>query len=68
MLSNNPNTMNEFDKLYDLLIESGVATEDEISLVCSINGRNIESLESILYCRTGYRTTNQWLEIELNEC
>lgn len=60
--------MNEFDKLYDLLIESGVATEDEISLVCSINGRNIESLESILYCRTGYRTTNQWLELELNEC
>ena len=49
----------EQDKLYDYLTELQIATEDEISLVCSINGTNLDSLESILYSRTGYRDLEQ---------
>ncbi len=56
----------ELDKLYDYLLESEIATLDEVSLVCSINGTNIDSLNSILYSRTGYRSLDQIKEMEEN--
>ncbi len=52
------------EELYDYLVDYGIATEKEIGLVCSINGTNLESLESILYSRTGYRNLEQIKEIE----
>ena len=55
-----------FDKLWDLLLDEGFATEDEMRLVCNINGTNIESLNSILYSRTGYRSMKQYKEV--GEC
>tara|TARA_R100001530_G_C4232867_1_gene133122 strand:- start:402 stop:578 length:177 start_codon:yes stop_codon:yes gene_type:complete len=51
--------MNKTDEIYDYLIDYGIATEKEISLVCSINGTNEDSLNSILYSRTGYRDIEQ---------
>lgn len=51
------------EQLYDYLIETGVATEEEVALVTSINGTNIDTLESILYSRTGYRSLEQIKEI-----
>ena len=53
------------NEIYDYLIEYGIATENEISLVCSINGTNEESLNSILYSRTGYRDIEQIKECEV---
>tara|TARA_R100000781_G_scaffold111183_1_gene77470 strand:+ start:199 stop:402 length:204 start_codon:yes stop_codon:yes gene_type:complete len=47
------------EELYDYLMDYEIATEKEISLVCSINGTNLDSLESILYSRTGYRSLEQ---------
>ena len=52
------------EELYDYLVEFDIATEEEIGLVCSINGTNLESLESILYVRTGYRSLEQLGEME----
>ena len=52
------------NEIYDYLIEYGIATEKEISLVCSINGTNEDSLNSILYSRTGYRDIEQIKECE----
>ena len=52
------------EELYDYLVEFDIATEKEIGLVCSINGTNLESLESILYVRTGYRSLEQLGEME----
>ena len=52
------------NEIYDYLIDYGIATENEISLVCSINGTNEESLNSILYSRTGYRDIQQIKECE----
>ncbi len=52
------------NEIYDYLIEYGIATENEISLVCSINGTNEDSLNSILYSRTGYRDIEQIKECE----
>ena len=59
--------MNKFDKFYDYLVDYGVATEDEINLVCNINGSSVDTLNSILYARLGLRSLNQWQELELNE-
>lgn len=41
------------------LIENGIATEDEIILVCDIKGHTQEALNSILYTRRGYRSFEQ---------
>ena len=52
------------EELYDFLIDYEYATEKEIGLVCSIHGTNLESLESILYVRSGYRSLEQIKEME----
>lgn len=41
------------------LIEMGIATEEEINLVTKINGYTGETLNDILYVRTGYRSFEQ---------
>ena len=52
------------DELWDYLLETNTATEEEMSLVTSINGWSLDSLESILYSRTGYRSLAQIKELE----
>ncbi len=52
------------EKIWDYLLEDGIATEAELSLVTSINGYNEESLNSILYARTGYKDIEQITEDE----
>ena len=47
---------------FDNLVEHGIANADEILLVTHINGWNEESLDSILYARTGYRSWDQYEE------
>ena len=51
-------------QLWDYLTETGIATEKELSLITSINGYNEDSLESVLYCRTGYRSMEQLEDAE----
>ena len=41
------------------LIENGIATEDEIILVTKKTGYSQETLNNILYVRTGYRSFEQ---------
>ena len=48
------------EEIHDTLIEYGIATQEEICLVTSINGTNEDSYNSILYSRTGYRSLEQW--------
>lgn len=43
----------------EYLIQNGIATEEEIILVCNIMGHTQEALENILYARTGYRSFEQ---------
>ena len=49
---------------WDYLTGNGIATEDELQLITSINGYNIETLNSVLYVRTGYRSIEQIEECE----
>ena len=49
------------EKLWDLIVEYGVATEEELQLVTSINGYSLETLTDVIYVRTGY-SIEQFLE------
>tara|TARA_R100001594_G_scaffold78139_1_gene112704 strand:+ start:293 stop:472 length:180 start_codon:yes stop_codon:yes gene_type:complete len=50
--------------IWDFLVDFGIATDKEIRLVTSINGTNEDSLNSILYSRTAYRSMEQFRECE----
>lgn len=56
--------MTDLNKLYDQLVELGIATEAELNLVTSINGWNEEALNDVIYVRTGYRSLDQLVECE----
>lgn len=53
-------------EMWDYLTESGIATEEELRLITSINGYNEEALHDVLYVRTGYRSLDQleWEELQ----
>lgn len=57
-------TESEIEELWDYLVETETATSDELRLITDINGYNLESLESVFYCRTGYRSLDQLKELE----
>ena len=46
---------------YEFLEENGIATIDEIDLVCNVAGYSVDTLSNILYARTGYETIGQYL-------
>ena len=50
------------DDVWDFIRDYEIATEDELSLVTSINGLNISTLNDVLYVRTGYRDIEQLIE------
>jgi hypothetical protein len=52
----------EEDEYWGLLIEYGIATEDELQLITDINGYSEETLDDVLYARTGYRSWEQYCE------
>jgi len=54
----------DLNTLWTLLEVYGIATEEEIDLVTSINGYTEETLNDILYVRTGYRDISQFEEAE----
>jgi hypothetical protein len=56
------NNQDKFNQIFDDVLS--IATVEEITLVCHINGRSIESLESIIHTRVGYPTYDQWVEME----
>lgn len=52
----------QLNEVWDLLIEYGVATQEELELVTCINGYNIDALNDVIYARTGYRNIDQLTE------
>ena len=49
----------EVNEVWDLLIEYGVATQEELELITCINGYNRDTLNDVIYARTGYRDIEQ---------
>lgn len=51
--------------LYDMMVECGIATPEELNLArCLVSGTWEEVLNQVLYIRTGYRTWEQLIESE----
>lgn len=52
----------ELNEIWDEIINNGIATEEELQLVTGINGYNEESLNDVIYVRTGYHDLEQLKE------
>ena len=51
----------ELNELWNAIIENGIANEKELELVTYINGYNEDTLNDVIYVRTGYRSIEQYL-------
>lgn len=54
----------EKDEIWNFIVSNGIAMEGEVSLVTHINGYNKESLNDIIYQRTGYHDVEQLHDCE----
>ena len=45
--------------LWDFIVDNNIATDNEVLLVSHINGFNEETMEDIIYVRTGLRSYEQ---------
>lgn len=46
-------------EIWDFMTETDIATDDEIGLAIALCGKTEETLNRVLYIRTGYRTIEQ---------
>ena len=53
----------DVERVWEMLVDMEIATEEELQLVTSINGYNIDTLNDVIYVRTGYHDIEQ-LEME----
>ena len=49
----------EINELWDWLVDMGIPTEEELGLITNINGYSLDTLNDVLYSRTGYRDREQ---------
>ena len=56
--------MNTVKSIWDAICEYGIATKKELELVTAINGYNEDTLNDVVYVRTGYRDIYQLFEKE----
>ena len=54
----------QIEKLWDLIVNYDLATEQSLQLVTHLNGYTLETMEDILYALTGYRSYEQFMENE----
>ena len=48
-----------FDEVWDYIIKHDIATENELRLVCNINGSTADNLQEVIQVRTGYMDMEQ---------
>ena len=54
--------MEKVEQIYDFLIEHELFKDGELSLLCCINGYSVDTLNSAIYARYGFRTYEGLLE------
>lgn len=55
-------------EMYDMTVEYGIATPEELNLARNlVSGSWEEVINSVIYIRTGYRTFDQYLEELMEE-
>lgn len=59
--------MESINDFWIWLVSEGIATEEELSLITDINGYKMETLNDVLFARTGYRSMEQYLGYDNEE-
>jgi hypothetical protein len=54
----------KLSEIWDYIELNGIATNEELQLVTCINGYNEETLNDVIYARTGYHSVDQIEECE----
>lgn len=54
--------MDQLSEVWSFIVDYNIATIEELSLITDINGYNIDTLNDVIYARTGYRSMTQYLE------
>ena len=57
----------ELGEYYNYLIDYELVSQETLDIITSINGYNEETLNDVLYCVSGYRDIEQFLEYEDRE-
>jgi len=50
------------EQIWNYIVEYNIATEEELQLITQINGYNENSLNDVIYARTGYNDIAQLME------
>lgn len=53
---------NDINNLWDYLVNNSIATQEELELITSINGYSVDTLNDVIYARTGYHDLEQLQE------
>lgn len=56
----------EAQMLDEFIIDNSIATEEEVTLVCQINGYSEETMLNIISARTGYNSYEQCVSDNFN--
>ena len=54
--------MKQFDEIYNFLTENQFFTNEELILLCCINGHSVDTLNSAIYARYGFRNIEGLLD------
>lgn len=55
------------ERIWQYLIDSGIATESELELVTDVAGYSEKTMEAVIYAKTGYNDLEQLMEEKGNE-
>lgn len=55
---------NNVDEAYNFMLTNEIVSEETLNVITSINGYNIDTLNDVLYCRSGYHNFEQLFECE----
>ena len=54
--------MKQFDEIFNYLTENQFFTDEELILLCCINGHSVDTLNSAIYARYGFRNIEGLLD------
>jgi len=47
------------NEIYEYIVDKGIASEEALNLITSINGYSVDTLNDVIYALTGYRSMEQ---------
>ena len=50
------------ERIWDYLIDNGIANEEELQLVTDVAGYSVRTMEAVIYAKTGYNDLEQLME------